>query len=157
MGAKAAGGSANSMLRHLIGAGGAIRAELGQRIAALGHAYAPAASHVVMNLPPEGLGVSELAERLRLTPQRTGQLIQNLEENGYVTREPDPEDRRAKRVVFTKRGLQLVEDMARIDAEATRDFAERLGPRRFERLCRDLEALDQSVREDDDWIDLRPR
>ena len=92
------------MLRHLIGAANAIRAEMGAEIVALGHEYSPAASHLIVNLPPEGLGMSELADRLRLTPQRTGQLVQNLESFGYVERVPAPEDGRARRVVFTNRG-----------------------------------------------------
>ena len=106
--------TANGLLRHLIGAANAIRAEIGAEIVALGHEYSPAASHLVVNLPPEGLGMSELADRLRLTPQRTGQLVQNLESFGYVERVPAPEDGRARRVVFTDRGRELLADIDRI-------------------------------------------
>lgn len=143
------------MLRHLIGAANAIRTEIGSEIVGLGHEYSPAASHLIVNLPPEGLGMSELADRLRLTPQRTGQLVQNLESFGYVERIPAPEDGRARRVVFTERGRELLADIDRIDERYTRILAERLGPDRFARLCEDAEFLDRAVRDDDELIDLR--
>ncbi|MEM9175426.1 MAG: MarR family transcriptional regulator [Myxococcota bacterium] len=147
--------TANGMLRHLIGAANAIRAEIGTEIEGLGHEYAPAASHLIVNLPAEGLGMSELADRLRLTPQRTGQLVQNLESFGYVERIPEPEDGRARRVVFTDRGRALLADIDRIDERFTRLLAERLGPARFARLCEDAEFLDRAFRDDDELIDLR--
>lgn len=146
---------ANGLLRHLIGAANAIRAEIGAEIVARGHEYSPAASHLVVNLPLEGLGMSELADRLRLTPQRTGQLVQNLEAFGYVERVPAPEDGRARRVVFTDRGRELLADIDRIDERYTRLLVERLGPERFARLCEDVESLDRAFRDDDDLIDLR--
>lgn len=149
--------TANGMLRHLIGAANAIRAEVGAEIEALGHEYSRAASHLVVNLPAEGLGMSELAERLRLTPQRTGQLVQNLESFGYVERVPDAIDGRARRVVFTDRGRQLLDDIDRIDERLTKSLVERLGAARFARLCRDLATLDRSVRDDHELIDLRER
>ena len=147
--------TANGLLRHLIGAANAIRGEIGAEIEGLGHEYSPAASHLIVNLPSEGLGMSELADRLRLTPQRTGQLVQNLESFGYVERIPEPEDGRARRVVFTERGRQLLADIDRIDERYTKLLAERLGPERFARLCEDAEFLDRAFREDDELIDLR--
>ena len=147
--------TANGLLRHLIGAATAIRGEIGAEIEGLGHEYSPAASHLIVNLPSEGLGMSELADRLRLTPQRTGQLVQNLESFGYVERVPEPEDGRARRVVFTERGRELLADIDRIDERYTKLLAERLGPERFARLCEDAEFLDRAFREDDELIDLR--
>ncbi|MCR9094776.1 MAG: MarR family transcriptional regulator [bacterium] len=147
--------TANGLLRHLIGAANAIRGEIGAEIEGLGHEYSPAASHLIVNLPSEGLGMSELADRLRLTPQRTGQLVQNLESFGYVERIPEPEDGRARRVVFTDRGRELLADIDRIDERYTKLVAERLGPERFARLCEDAEFLDRAFRDDDELIDLR--
>ena len=126
--------TANGLLRHLIGAANAIRGEIGAEIEGLGHEYSPAASHLIVNLPSEGLGMSELADRLRLTPQRTGQLVQNLESFGYVERIPEPEDGRARRVVFTERGRQLLADIDRIDERYTKLLVERLGAERWYRF-----------------------
>jgi DNA-binding MarR family transcriptional regulator len=104
---------------------------------------------VIPNLPIQGLGMSELAGRLRLTLQRTGQLVQQLEDDGYLKRLPDDRDGRAKRVVYSKRGLRLVQDIDKLMEEVTREFVSILGARRFERLCEDLAELDEAVRGSD--------
>lgn len=89
--------------------------------------------------------MSELASRLRLTLQRTGQLVQQLEEDGYVERVADPDDGRAKRVVYSARGRRLVEDSQRLMDEMSAEFTSIVGRVRFERLCDDLARLDHDL------------
>ncbi len=149
-----AGGSANYLLRHLIGVATAIRASVGQEIEARGHGLTPATSQLVVNLPIDGLGMSELAARLRLTLQRTGQLVTTLEESGYVERVGDDHDGRAKRVIYTRRGRKLLNDIDATDAAVTREIASVLGERRFARLQRDLEMLDHAFNGSDDVLSL---
>jgi DNA-binding MarR family transcriptional regulator len=48
--------------------------------------------------------VSALAERLEITKQGAGQLVESMERRGYVRREPDPDDRRARLVALSERG-----------------------------------------------------
>ena len=43
-----------------------------------------------------------------MTPQAMGEVVDELEELGYVRREPDPSDRRAKLVILTQRGRECV-------------------------------------------------
>ena len=43
-----------------------------------------------------------------MTPQSMGQLVDELEDLGYVERQADPTDRRAKLVVLTPRGQECV-------------------------------------------------
>lgn len=57
-----------------------------------------------------GSRVSDLAENLGITRQAVGQLVDDLEHMGAVERIPDPEDGRAKRVVFTPAGRQSILD-----------------------------------------------
>ena len=52
----------------------------------------------------EGTRVTELAERLGVSKQAASQLVDELEGFGVVERVADPDDARARRVVFTKRG-----------------------------------------------------
>ena len=52
--------------------------------------------------------VSTLAERARMTKQAMAELVVGLERLGYVTRIPDPTDRRAKLVVLTDRGRDVI-------------------------------------------------
>ena len=134
-----------ALLRHLLGASTAIRARVGEEVASRGHQLTGATAQVMVSLPIEGLGMSDLAARLRLTLQRTGQLVSQLEELGYVERTADENDGRAKRVAYTARGRHLLEDIDATDMALTQEIAELLGKQRFARLCRDLEALDVAL------------
>ena len=130
------------MSRHLIGLSTAMRTRMSSGLRGRGHDLRPSTAQVIPNLPLEGLRISELAARLRLTLQRTGQLVSELEEVGYVERVPDPTDGRAKRVVFSPRGLELIRDIDEITREITDSFANSLGLLRFDRLCGLLSELD---------------
>ena len=48
--------------------------------------------------------VSELAERLEISKQGAGQIVDDMERRGYVERRPDPTDRRARLLYLTARG-----------------------------------------------------
>ncbi len=39
-----------------------------------------------------------------MSPQAMGELVDELEQLGYVVRRPDPTDRRAKLIILTKKG-----------------------------------------------------
>jgi DNA-binding MarR family transcriptional regulator len=51
----------------------------------------------------EGVRPSDLADRLGVTKGAIGQLVDRLEQRGYVTRDPDPKDRRSYLVRPTAR------------------------------------------------------
>jgi DNA-binding MarR family transcriptional regulator len=133
------------MSRHLIGLSTAMRLRMRAGLIDRGHELRPSTAQVIPNLPRDGLRVSQLASRLRLTLQRTGQLVGELEEVGYLERIPDPTDGRAKRVVFSSRGLELIRDIDEITAEITDSFAARVGSDRLGLLCELLEELDLAV------------
>ncbi|WP_370948345.1 MarR family winged helix-turn-helix transcriptional regulator [Amycolatopsis sp. cg5] len=69
----------------------------------------PAHATVFINLEPDGIRLTKLAEKAVMTPQAMGELVDDLEKLGYVRRVPDPSDRRAKLIVFTERGERAVE------------------------------------------------
>lgn len=73
-----------------------------------GYPQKPKHSAVFAQIDPQGTRLSRLAERANMTPQAMGELVDELEELGYVVRRPDPSDRRAKLVVLTDRGQQCV-------------------------------------------------
>jgi len=65
----------------------------------------PSHTALVPHIPlDDGIRLTELAERLGVTKQAVGQLVEDLERFGVVERAPDPADGRAKLVRFTKRG-----------------------------------------------------
>jgi DNA-binding MarR family transcriptional regulator len=73
-----------------------------------GYPQKPKHSAVFGQLGPEGARLTELARGANMTPQAMGELIDELEELGYVLREPDPKDRRAKIIRLTPLGVECV-------------------------------------------------
>lgn len=64
----------------------------------------PAHLSVMPHLDLDGTRLSELARRMEVSKQAAGQVVDELEASGLVTRIPDPDDGRAKRIVFTDAG-----------------------------------------------------
>lgn len=150
-------GDADQLARHLLALSTAIRDRIGAGLVARGHSLGPATTQVLPNLPLEGMGMTELASRLRLTLQRTGQLVQQLEQEGYVAREADALDGRAKRVVYTRRGKALVRDVGAVLARVSGELAGVIGDARFSRFTTDLAKLDTAVNGADAALLLPPR
>ncbi len=65
----------------------------------------------------EGLRLTDLAEGMMVSPAHITRLIDRLEADGFVERRPDPDDRRALRVVLTKRGAEVEAEMRPIMAK----------------------------------------
>jgi DNA-binding MarR family transcriptional regulator len=61
--------------------------------------------------PGGGLRVNELARAVVLSPTGMSRFVDRLEAEGFVRREPDPEDRRALQVVLTDAGRNLLRRM----------------------------------------------
>lgn len=61
---------------------------------------------------PEGMRPSVLAEELHIAPRSATEVVDALEEHDWVTRSPDPTDRRATVLTLTDAGRALV---ARVD------------------------------------------
>jgi DNA-binding MarR family transcriptional regulator len=64
----------------------------------------PAHAKVFENYAAGARTVSAIAERAQMTKQAMGELVGHLEAWGYVTRVPDPADRRARQIEMTERG-----------------------------------------------------
>ena len=56
----------------------------------------------------EGTRLTEIARRAGTSKQAVAQLVADLEQMGMVSRRPDPDDGRAKRVTFTRRGQNMM-------------------------------------------------
>jgi DNA-binding MarR family transcriptional regulator len=60
--------------------------------------------YVLRTLDAAAITVSELAERLEITKQGAGQLVDDMERRGYVERRPDPTDGRARLLYLSDKG-----------------------------------------------------
>lgn len=96
----------------------------------------------------EGTRVTDLAEKLGITKQAVGQLVDDLEEMGAVARVPDPEDGRAKRVVFTENGREsMLRGLKHLIAMEPR-IRQVLGPRLLKSFREALLLLLDETRQD---------
>ena len=94
----------------------------------------PAHSAVFAQISPEGSRLTDLARGANMSPQAMGELVDELEELGYVVRRPDPTDRRAKLIVLTKKGHACIAaGIATIDG-IEQHLIDRLGERGHRQL-----------------------
>lgn len=101
----------------------------------------PSHSAVFAQIGHEGSRLTELARGANMTPQAMGELVDELEELGYVERRPDPTDRRAKLIVLTPRGDECIAaGIATIEGIEER-IDQVIGPRGHAQLRRLLSAL----------------
>jgi DNA-binding MarR family transcriptional regulator len=101
----------------------------------------PALLAVGQHVAASGSRITELAERTLLTKATVVHAVDELERLGYVTREPDPRDGRAKLVVPTSRARKA-ERAARAIAEDIRGaWAELIGEQELEAVETGLRTL----------------
>jgi DNA-binding MarR family transcriptional regulator len=82
----------------------------------------------------EGTRLVTLAERAGVTKQAIGPVVGELESLGYLLREPDPSDGRAKLVNLTAAGKQVIELAQPIIDRIEESVRANLGPVRFDQL-----------------------
>lgn len=59
---------------------------------------------VILHSAEEGMRQKEIAEIMEIGASATSQMIDKLEKDGFVKRIPDPDDRRATRIILTEEG-----------------------------------------------------
>ena len=112
------------------------------KLHARGHGnLGPAATGLIPHIDLEGTRASALAERAGITKQAVGQLLSELEDAGYITRNQDPQDARAAFVTFTNQGWNLLRDAYEVKLEIEQEFKNTLGHKRFQDLKHALETL----------------
>jgi DNA-binding MarR family transcriptional regulator len=84
--------------------------------------------HITRHLTPEGARLTDLAQRASMTKQAMGTLVNQCEAWGMVSREHDPADARARRVVFTAIGLAWLGAYAQAVAQAEAEVRQAVGP-----------------------------
>jgi len=89
-----------------------------------------------------GLRPIQIAERMQITKQSVHDLLTHMEQRGYLVREPDPTDRRARVVRLTESGRRLELEVRAQAAGAEEKVAAMLGEPGFTQL---RDALHQLV------------
>jgi DNA-binding MarR family transcriptional regulator len=125
----------------------AVQEHMLQRLHENGFTDFDASYLIVAQYPgPQGERPSDLAARLRISKQALNHLLGQLEHRGYLKRQPDPDDKRSKRIILTPRGTKAATIIREAVAEMEATWTQQLGRKRFNQLrtlLRDLGELNQ--------------
>src|SRR5215207_256589 len=82
---------------------------------------------ILMQLHHKGVcGVSDISERFDITNAAASQLVDKLVQGGFIKREEDPHDRRAKLLNLTDKGKELIQQGIEERYRWVDELAERL-------------------------------
>ena len=100
----------------------------------------------------QGINQTALADRLEIEPITLGRHIDRLQENGWVERRPDPDDRRVWRIFLTDKAEPVLEELEKIAIwnrdGAMADFSETERERFIDDLIRIKANQIKALRED---------
>lgn len=92
-----------------------------------------------------GMTVSELAQRLQVSPPAVSRSLRHLREKGFIADRMDPADRRALRLTVSQAGREALQaDMHQMDLFAGRVLS-RLEPGELQEFSRVLDKLSDSL------------
>ncbi len=126
----------------------AARAAVLEQLGEMGFDDLNAAHLNVLQYPgPDGVQPSVLADRAMLSKQAMNHLLGQLEANGYLgrTAKLDADDGRQRVVRLTEHGWAAVAAIRKALGRMERDWRRRLGADVYDRLHRDLVALNQML------------
>jgi DNA-binding MarR family transcriptional regulator len=136
------------MLRQV---GDCVRSTLEKRLATEGISHGRFMLLAILDREPDQpLPASELAEHAGVTKQTITSLLDGLEKDGYISRQPHPQDRRSIMIQLLPRGSQLLENimpgMYRKQVEMLKDLT-REEQRQLTRLLKKVQLCADQQRE----------
>jgi len=103
---------------------------------------------VLMQLHHRGAcGMSEISERFEVTPAAASQLVDKLVQHGFIVREEDPNDRRARLLNLTDQGRDLVRQGIEERYRWLDGLSERLTVKEREQVGEALDILAHAARD----------
>lgn len=102
---------------------------------------------ILMQLHHKGAcGMSEVSERFEITPAAASQLVDKLVQSGFVVREEDPNDRRARLLNLTDKGRQLIQQGTEERYRWVDELAKKLTPEEKAKIGEALVTLTEAAR-----------
>ena len=93
------------------------------------------------NIRTGSIRLTDLAARAQLSLAATSELVNDLQALGYLTRQPDPLDGRAKLIELTDRGRALLADAGHRVADIEFRWSELVGDDDFAHMCATMQRL----------------
>jgi DNA-binding MarR family transcriptional regulator len=101
----------------------------------------PAHLQIFGNVGINGIRLTRLAADAQLSLAATSELVDELQRLGYLERQRDPSDGRAKLIFPTAKGRQALNDAGDRVAEIEAHWAQLIGQANFESACRAFQEL----------------
>ena len=133
----------SNLPRHCIGVSRYLQSTLMHALTdQLGHTQLRLSFEPYMVLVTEqGARPGELAQWLAISKQACNQTINQIEQAGYLARTPDPQDGRARVVVLTNKGRELLRQGAELQRIIDAELEQLLGSGQLQRLLVSLSRL----------------
>jgi DNA-binding MarR family transcriptional regulator len=93
------------------------------------------------NIGIDGIRLTQLAGASQLSLAATSELVDDLQDLGYLERRPDPVDKRAKLIFPTPRGRTALNDAGDRVAEIEEHWAQLVGAAEFHTACQTLQRI----------------
>ena len=95
---------------------------------------------------PDGLGMTEIANRILFRKSGLTRVIDRMEATGLVRRERPPEDRRVVKVLLTPAGYDALDAARAVHRRGIQEhFVSHLGPAQLEELASMLQGVREHV------------
>lgn len=100
-------------------------------------------AHVSMIRYPSlhGLRPTDVAIQMHMSKQAVNDLLAGLEQRGYLTRVPDPTDRRARMIQLTDKGLAMERVAAACSQAAEDELTELVGSKQVENVRQSMRVV----------------
>lgn len=95
--------------------------------------------------PPEPMTLSALAQAMQQSMPAVSQRISGLEEMGYVSRVPDPRDKRSTGLILSESGQQLMESACSRMTQTLDAILKVLDPAEVEAMFQSLQKLAEAM------------
>lgn len=135
-----------SVDRHVLIPLGHLMTESRQLVLAEGEpGLRPSHHRVIGHVPPEGITMTDLAERVGMTKQGIGQFVTQLTDSGHLAVDRDAHDRRIRVVRRTPAGDAAARRLADLLDGLEAEWANRVGTRRYEEFRTTLDEIVQGA------------
>jgi DNA-binding MarR family transcriptional regulator len=113
-----------------------------------GAPMSPAEAHALTILRGGGLLQGALGERLNLRKSTMSRLTDGLEQRGWIRREPDPRDGRARMLVLTEKGQDVAAEVVQRRARRLAALLDHIPPARRPAVVEALRLLTEAGQRD---------
>ena len=133
--------AARTDLATLLHAAATAEHEVEGKLADVGLSIAKLAALRVLLEAGDALPLTQLAERLACVKSNITQLVDRLEADGFVRRQPDPDDRRTRLATLTTAGRRACREGLRVQQAAEQQVLDKLTADESRQLARLLARI----------------